>query len=199
MEKITQAEWSAIVEKLKKSPLPIPPSFVANLDDWKCRSNAGRALYSLGDYDNAIIVLVSVLDVEPNLDDNPEEGFSEAEHKVLCLMCMVDLIWGMMQNGDAALMYLDKALAICEKFTGVFHSQDPLQVWHKRLDILKKMGKEEQAQAEEQKGWHPACHKAQDEVLDIAEVRRRQSQAQDKSGFQAEDLLKGIQNNLGQK
>ena len=185
MDKMTPAEWSAIVEKLKKSPLPIPPSFIANMDDWKCRSNAGRALYAMGDYDNAILALVSVLDVKPNLNDNPDDGFSEAEHKVLCLMCMVDLIWGMTKNGDAALMYLNQALAICEKFTGTFRSQDPLAVWQKRLDLLKQMGKEEQARAEEQKGWQPACCKAKDEVLNIAEVRRRQSQGK---GLQLQDL-----------
>lgn len=187
---IEKAEWPEILAKLKKSSLLIPPSFINNYDDWRCRSFAGRALLAMEDYDSAIPVLASVLDVEPDLKDKPVEGFSQAEHKVLCLMKMAEVIWGMMQNGEAALHYVDEAIAICEKFDGVFRSLDPLEVWQYRLKILRLMGQTEQAATEEQRGWRPACKRAEREVLDITEVRHRQPGGQ---GLQLADL--GIDSN----
>lgn len=182
---VTKAEWPEILAKLKKSSLLIPPSFVNNYDDWRCRSFAARTLLAMEDYDSAIPVLVSVLEVEPDLNDKPQDGFSQAEHKALCLMKMGEVIWGMMGNAEVALRYVDQAKAICEQFDGEFLSLDPLEVWNFHLQLLRSMGQEEMAAGEEKQGWQPRCHKRQQEVLDITEVRHRQPVGQ---GIQLADL-----------
>ena len=179
------------MEKLKKSSLLIPPSFVNNYDDWRCRSFAGRALLAMEDYNSAIPVLASVLDVEPDLQDRPAEGFSQAEHKVLCLTDMVELIMGLANNPEAALRYQNEAVKLCEKFQGEFITANPEKIWQKKIELLRLAGREGEAKALANTPWQPAAKLKEREILDMEEVRHRQG-SQGAKGSKPEDFLTGF-------
>jgi len=198
MSGITKAEWPEIVNKLKHSALPVPPSFVSDYDNWLCRSYAGRTLFVMEDYENALMVLATVLDVQPDLQDKPAEGFSQVEHKVLCLLDMVELIMGLAHNPEAALRYQNEAVELCETFQGEFRTADPEKIWQKKIELLRLAGRVEEAETAAKTQWQPAAKLKQQEVLDVAEVRHRKG-SQGDSGFKTEDFLKGINDNLKQQ
>ncbi len=188
---ITKEEWPEIVNRLKHSALPVPPSFVGDYDNWLCRSYAGRTLFSMGDYENALMVLATVLEVEPDLQDRPAEGFSQAEHKVLCLIDMVELIMGLANNPEAALRYQDEAVDICEKFQGEFITANPEKIWQKKIELLRLAGRAVEAETAASTLWQPAVKLKEREVLDMEEVRHRQG-SKDVKGVGPEDLLTGL-------
>ena len=82
---------------------------IQDYNDWRCRSIVGRALYWMGDTESAMRVLSTVVNVEPNMDDDPEYGLSEAEHKVLCLRDIAEIVWKLAKSEEAALTYLKEA------------------------------------------------------------------------------------------
>lgn len=188
---ITKAEWPEIVNRLKRSALPVPPSFVSDYDNWLCRSYAGRTLFSMGDYEDALMVLATVLDVEPDLQDRPVEGFSQAEHKVLCLTDMVELIMGLAHNPEAALRYQNEAVELCEKFQGEFITANPEKIWQKKIELLRLAGREGEAKALANTPWQPAAKLKEREILDMEEVRHRQG-SQGAKGSKPEDFLTGL-------
>ena len=189
MKGITKEEWQEVVQALRRSPLPVPPSLIGDYDNWLCRSYAGRTFFTMGDYENAIMVLATVLDIQPDLEDKPQDGFSQAEHKVLCLLDMVEIIMALANNPTAALRYMDEVVAICEKFDGEFISANPEKIWQRRQELLRLAG-----QNEEQKTWQPKVKMQKREVLSIEEVRHRQSK-----GAAQGELLEGIKNILQAK
>lgn len=173
MKGITKEEWPVIVKKLSSGALPVPAGLISDYDNWLCRSYAGRTLYIMDDIENALMVLATVLDVEPNLDDKPVDGFSETEHKVLCLLTMADIIWTLAKNADAAVRYVDEAAELCQKFTGEFLVTGWEECQVKRWDILFQMGASG-AEVELKKAKLAVKPKKVREQLDINEVRRRQ-------------------------
>jgi len=195
MNGITKEEWPGIVNKLKHSALPVPPSYVSDYDNWLCRSYAGRTLFAMEDYENALMVLATVLDVQPDLQDKPEEGFSQTEHKVLCLTDMVELIMGLANNPEAALRYQNEAVKLCENFRGEFRTADPMKIWQKKIELLRLAGKVEEAETAAKMGWQPKASLKKQELLDVTAVRHRKGQQGD-SGFKTEEFLKGINDNL---
>ena len=76
-----QQEWMGYVSRLANGEYPVPVGMIQDYNDWRCRSIVGRALYWMGDTESAMRVLSTVVNVEPNMDDDPEYGLSEAEHK----------------------------------------------------------------------------------------------------------------------
>lgn len=172
MQGITKAEWQGIVQKLAKGALPVPEAFISDYDNWLCRSYAGRALYANGDIENALLVLATVLDVHPDLQDKPAEGFSQTEHKVLCLLDMAEIIWSLTKNGEAALCYLDEAYELCKQYTGEFLVTDEYRCNVRRWEIMSEMGKDG-AVEELQKANLLVKPKKEQEKLSIYEVRHR--------------------------
>lgn len=172
MQGITKNEWGEIVRLLAKNPLPVPEPLIGDFDNWLCRSYAGRALYASGDIENALMVLATVIDVEPNLNDKPQEGFSECEHKILCLMDLAEIIWSLAKNAEAAVRYIDDAINLCQKFTGEFLIADEAKCEVRRWEILLANG---QADAEEKlaQAKLKLKPKKEQEKLSIYEVRRR--------------------------
>lgn len=141
-------EWQAYVQKVASCDYPIPPNLINDYDDWKCRSNVGRMLLILKDIEGAMAVLATVKDVQPDMDDAPEFGLSEAEHKVLCLREIAQIVWQLTGTGDAPLFYLDEAYKLCRSYQHVFRSADRGAIWARRLEIKRSCGEEEAALAE---------------------------------------------------
>ena len=75
------------------------------------------------------------------MDDDPEYGLSEAEHKVLCLRDIAEIVWKLAKSEEAALTYLQQAYDIARAYTHTFY---------RRLTVLREAGKEEQAVTEAQ-------------------------------------------------
>ena len=149
MKEIDDQEWKIYVTKCTTGELPVPPSFVSDKNNWLCRAIVGRVLYFIKDVEGALRVLSTIVnDVEPNLEDHPDQGMCEAEHFVLSLRDVADIIWKLTQNGDAALQYLDRAFAICRKFPYRFHTEARGDIWYRRLQVLAKSGRLEQAVAD---------------------------------------------------
>lgn len=90
-------------------------------------------------------VLATVLDVEPDMDDAPEMGLSEAEHKVLCLRDVADIVWKLARNEEAALTYLAQAYELSRAYKHSFRSASRGDMFYRRLAILREVGKEDQA------------------------------------------------------
>ena len=132
-------EWQEYVHKVASCDYPIPPNLINDYDDWKCRSNVGRMLMILKDVEGAMAVLATVKDVQPDMDDAPEFGLSEAEHKVLCLRDIAQIVWQLTGTGDAPLFYLDEAYKICREYAHVFRTADRGAIWARRLEIMRSL------------------------------------------------------------
>ena len=114
---IPDQEWNEYVKKCTTGEWPVPAGFVSDKNNWVCRAIVGRVLYFTKDLEGALAVLSTVVnDVEPDLEHHPDEGMCEAEHFVLSLRDISQIIWELTKNGAAALQYLDKAFAICREF-----------------------------------------------------------------------------------
>lgn len=140
-----KAEWQNYVAKLANGEYPIPTGMVQDYDDWRCRSIAGRALYWMGDVEAAMQVLSTVVNITPDMEDAPEFGLSEAEHKVLCLRDVAEIVWNLAKSEEAALTYLKEAYDICRAYEKPFRSASRGDMFYRRLTILKECGKAEQA------------------------------------------------------
>ena len=117
-------EWQGYVQKVASCDYPIPLNLINDYDDWKCRSNVGRMLMILKDIEGAMAVLATVKDVQPDMEDAPEFGLSEAEHKVLCLRDIAEIVWRLTGTGDAPIIYLNEAYRLCREYKKVFRSAD---------------------------------------------------------------------------
>ena len=140
-----QQEWMGYVQRLAGGEYPVPVGMIQDYDDWCCRSIVGRALYWMGDTESAMRVLSTVVNVEPNMDDDPEYGLSEAEHKVLCLRDIAEIVWKLAKSEEAALAYLQQAYDIARAYQHSFRSSPRGDMFYRRLNILREAGKEEQA------------------------------------------------------
>ncbi len=145
-----QQEWMGYVSRLANGEYPVPVGMIQDYNDWRCRSIVGRALYWMGDTESAMRVLSTVVEVEPNMDDDPEYGLSEAEHKVLCLRDIAEIVWKLAKSEEAALTYLQQAYDIARAYTHTFHSCARGDMFYRRLTVLREAGKEEQAVTEAQ-------------------------------------------------
>lgn len=142
---MNEQEWLACVNHVASGEYPIPRGMISNYDDWRCRSTVGRALYWMDEVEAAMRVLATVLEVEPDLDDAPEMGLSEAEHKVLCLRDVAEIVWKLARKEDAALTYLEQAYELSRAYKHSFRSASRGEIFYRRLTILREVGKEEQA------------------------------------------------------
>lgn len=140
-----QQEWMEYVSRLANGEYPVPVGMIQDYNDWRCRSIVGRALYWMGDTEGAMRVLSTVADVEPDMDDDPEYGLSEAEHKVLCLRDIADIVWKLAKSEEAALMYLQQAYDLARAYKHSFHSCARGDMFYRRLMVLHEAGKDEQA------------------------------------------------------
>lgn len=138
-------EWQAYVKKVANSQYPVPEGMIKNYDDWRCRSIVGRMLYVLEDIEGAIAVLLTVKDIKPNLQDVPEKGLSEAEHMVLCLRDIAEIIYKVMGNVPIAITYLGHAHQICRAYKHPFRSADKGGVWHRSLELMEEIGETDKA------------------------------------------------------
>ena len=149
MKEITDQEWRVYVTQCTTGEWPVPPSFVSDKNNWMCRAIVGRVLYFIKDVEGALTVLSTFInDVEPDLEDHPDQGMCEAEHFVLSLRDISEIIWKLTRNGDAALQYLDRAFKICREFPWRFHTEARGDIWYRRLNILAESGRQEQAVAD---------------------------------------------------
>lgn len=141
-------EWKEYVQKVTTWDVPLPMGMVSNMDDWKCRSIVGRSLLMMKDVEGAMNVLATVREIEPNMDDAPEFGFSEAEHMVLCLRDLAEIIWMLTGTGDAPAFYLKRADKICREYKHVFRAADRGKIWVRRLELMRSCGLEAEALSE---------------------------------------------------
>ena len=148
MQGIEKGEWPEIVKRLKSCEYPVPKAMIGDYDNWLCRSFAGRMLYALHDVETALMVLATTVDVQPDWGHVPENGFSEVEHKVLCLKDLAEIIWELARNGEAALRYLDEADRLCRSFAGRFRAADRGRCWVRRLEFKRECGRTAEAVAE---------------------------------------------------
>ncbi len=138
-------EWQVYVQKVITGAWPIPSNMVSNPNDWRCRSIVGRALYLKEEKEEAMIVLSTVLDVEPNMEDAPEYGLSEAEHKVLCLRDIAEIVWDLTKDKEATLRYLDEAFRLSREYKYSFRAASRGDIWYRILNVYKETGDAELA------------------------------------------------------
>lgn len=135
-----QNEWDSYVQKISTCPYPILPDFIKNQEDWHCRSVVGRMLFLLKDVEGAMRVLSTVRDIEIDMDQYPEVGMSDAEHKCLCLRDLGEIVWVLTQKVDVALYYFDKAYELCQNYKHPFHAAKRGAIWARRLEIKRESG-----------------------------------------------------------
>lgn len=149
MKDIDNQEWKGYVTQCISGEWPVPPSFVSDKNNWVCRAIVGRVLYFIKDTEGAMRVLSTFInDVTPDMDDHPDQGMCEAEHFVLSLRDIAEIIWKLTKNCDATVQYLDRAFAICREFPYRFHTEARGDIWYRRLNVLAESGKLEQAVAD---------------------------------------------------
>lgn len=130
-------EWNEYVQKIATCNYPIPTGMINNYEDWKHRSIVGRMLYILKDVEGAMAVLATVRDIVPNMDDAPDYGLSEAEHMVLCLRDIADIVYSLIGRGDVAMVYLKQADKLCREYKHVFRSANRGAIWSRQLEIMR--------------------------------------------------------------
>lgn len=140
-----QEEWSGYVARLAKGAIPLPMEMIKDYSDWRCRSTVGRALFYYKDTEAAMRVLSTVVNVNPNMEDAPEYGLSEAEHKVLCLRDIAEIVWELAHADQAALMYLRQADEIGRAYKHFFRNAVRGEIFYRRLTLLLEIGKEAKA------------------------------------------------------
>ncbi|WP_405383739.1 hypothetical protein [Phascolarctobacterium sp.] len=138
-------DWQGYVQKVASCDVPIPLTMINDFEDWKCRSIVGRMLLILKDMEGAMEVLATVKDVQPDMNDAPEYGLSEAEHKVLCLRDIAEIVWQLTGTGDAPVFYLKQAYKLCRDYEHIFRSADRGKIWVRALEIMRSCGEEEKA------------------------------------------------------
>ncbi len=153
-------EWNGYVNKIASGAWPIPINMIRDQNDWMCRSVVGRALLFKDDPEGAMTVLSTVLDVEPDMDDAPETGLSQAEHKTLCLRDLGEIIWKLTQNAEAALQYVDEGFKLAREYQHAFRTGARGELWYRHLQLLAAAGKKDQAAAEAQKMFAEECEKS---------------------------------------
>lgn len=141
-------EWNEYIYKVSTWDVPIPLNLINDYDDWKCRSIVGRSLLLMKDVEGAMNVLATVRDVEPDMTDAPEFGFSEAEHKVLCLRDLAEIIWQLTGTADAPVHYLREAYRLCREYKQVFRACDRGKIWVRALELERACGREDEAAQE---------------------------------------------------
>ena len=147
-------EWNAYVEKVANCQFPVPMEFINDCEDWRCRSIVGRMLLVLEDMEGAIAVLSTVKDVKPNLDDVPDNGLSEAEHKVLCLRDIAEIVYKLTGTTAAPIIYLDEANHWCRAYKHPFRGADRGAIWYRRQELLLEDGQRERAMELAEKTWN---------------------------------------------
>lgn len=135
-----QQEWDGYVQKVASCPYPILPEFIKNQEDWHCRSVVGRMLFFLKDIEGAMLVLSTVRDIEIDMEQYPEVGMSDAEHKCLCLRDLGEIVWQLTQKAEAALYYFEKAYDLCKEYKHPFHAAKRGAIWSRRLEIKSESG-----------------------------------------------------------
>ena len=121
-----QQEWMGYVSRLANGEYPVPVGMIQDYNDWRCRSIVGRI--------NSILV-----------EDDPEYGLSEAEHKVLCLRDIAEIVWKLAKSEEAALTYLKEAYDLSRAYKHSFHSCARGDMFYRRLMVLSEAGKTQQA------------------------------------------------------
>lgn len=144
-------EWQEYVNKVATGAWPVPVGMIQDQNNWMCRSIVGRALVFKEDLEGAMTVLSTVIDVEPDMEEAPETGLSEAEHKTLCLRELGEIVYKLAHNAEAALQYVDAALKIARAYEHPFRTAARGELWYRHLQLLTELGKKEQACAEAQK------------------------------------------------
>ena len=127
-------EWKVYVKKVIIGAWQIPSNMVSNPNVGRCRSIVGRALYLKEEKEEAMIVLSTVLDVEPNMEDAPEYGLSEAEPKVLCLRDIAEIVWDLTKDKEATLWYLDEAFRLSREDKYSFIAASRCDMWYRILN-----------------------------------------------------------------
>ena len=115
-------EWAGYVQKVTTGAWPVPVEMIRDQNNWLCRSTVGRALCFKGELEDAMIVLQTVLTVEPDLAEAPAEGLSQAEHKVLCLRDIGEIIYRLTGQAQPALPYFQQALDLARRYPHPFHT-----------------------------------------------------------------------------
>ena len=146
-------EWQEYVEKVAKCQFPVPMELINDYEDWRCRSIVGRMLLVLDDVEGAISILSTVKDVKPNLDDVPENGLSEAEHKVLCLRDIAEIVYKLTGTTAAPIVYLDEANHWCRAYQHPFRGADRGAIWYRRQEFLVADGQMDKAMELAEKSW----------------------------------------------
>ena len=147
-------EWQAYVEKVAKCQFPVPMELINDYEDWRCRSIVGRMLLVLDDVEGAIAILSTVKDIKPNLEDVPENGLSEAEHKVLCLRDIAEIVYKLTGTTAAPIVYLDEANHWCRAYQHPFRGADRGAIWYRRQELLLEAGQNERAMELAEKTWN---------------------------------------------
>ncbi len=143
-----EKEWQGYVLRVASCDYPIPYDFIKNYDDWHCRSIVGRMLLMLHEVESAMMVLSTVRDIEVDIDDNPEFGLSDPEHKCLCCRDLGEIVWLLAHNLEASLYYMNQAYDICLQYKHEFVTVKRGAIWVRRLELLREAGKLEEAVSE---------------------------------------------------
>jgi len=138
-------EWQEYVNRVASYSVPIPPDFIKDYNDWHCRSIVGRMLFLMKDIEGAMRVLSTVRDIEIDMEQYPDYGLSDAEHKCLCLRDLGEIVWLLTQKAEAALYYFEQAYAICRDYKHPLHSAKRGAIWARILDIKFASGKQSEA------------------------------------------------------
>ena len=150
MEALSRDEWQGYLHKIETCDYPLPASLIGEYNDWRNRSTVGRMLLILKDVEGAMRVLSTVRYIKPDMNDAPDWGLSEAEHKTLCLRDLGEIVWLLTGQTAAALPFFEEAHQICLAYKHPFRSANRGRIWLRRLELQKAAGEKEKAEAEAQ-------------------------------------------------
>lgn len=149
MDKKELQKWSEYAFNKWELPKAITDYYKDTLDDWRTKLIIARLLHKCDNVKPAFEIITSVLNENMDYKKN-KEGYFETfieyiDNKAWAYKELGVLYWKLYHDGEKGLEYINEALKISESINDTFLITTRGDIFREKLDILKALGREEEA------------------------------------------------------
>jgi tetratricopeptide (TPR) repeat protein len=105
------------------------------MSNWRNRSVLARALVRAGEYEPAIILFESIVDINVNIEVDCS-GLPEVEDKVWCLQELAVIVWRITRKRKKSMDYLREAIQLLTLYPQQFHFLDKYEAWREMQNFI---------------------------------------------------------------
>ena len=133
---LTQEEYQQWIKYVRENYFSLHDVIVKDISNWRHRSMLARALMRIGEYEPAIELFKSVVDIDVNTEEKDCFTLSEVEDKVWCLKELAICLWCTTGKRSEALKYMEEALTLIANYPSQFKFMDRREVWSEIQDFI---------------------------------------------------------------